>query len=32
MKDYFVLIYSQNCDLESVHNAGIILKEAFPDK
>jgi len=32
MKDYFVLTFSQNCDLESVHEAVITLQKAFPDK
>lgn len=32
MKDYFVLTFSQNCDLESTHEAIITLQKAFPDK
>lgn len=32
MKDYFVLTFSQNCDLESAHDAVITLQKAFPDK
>lgn len=32
MKDYFVLTFSQNCDLESAHEAVITLQKAFPDK
>ncbi len=32
MKDYFVLTYSQNGDLESVHDAVITLQKTFPDK
>jgi len=32
MKDYFVLTFSQDCDLESAHEAVITLQKAFPDK
>lgn len=32
MKDYFVLTFSQNCDLKSAHEAVITLQKAFPDK
>ena len=32
MKDYFVLTFSKNCDIESVSNAVKILQDAFPDK
>ena len=32
MKDYFILSYSKNCDLESVKNAADTLQYAFPDK
>lgn len=32
MKDYFVLTYSENCDLVSVSNAVKVLQNAFPDK
>lgn len=32
MKDYFVLTFSQDCDLESVRNAVVTLQKAFPDK
>lgn len=32
MKDYFVLTFSKNCDLESAHDAVITLQKAFPDK
>ena len=32
MKDYFVLTYSKNCDLESVKDAVDTLQHAFPDK
>ena len=32
MKDYFVLTFSENCDLESVSNAVQVLQNAFPDK
>ena len=32
MKDYFVLTFSKNCDIESVSNAGKILHDTFPDK
>lgn len=32
MKDYFVLTFSRNCDLESVKDAVETLKNAFPDK
>ena len=31
-EDYFVLTFSQNCDLESVHNAMQVLQITFPDK
>lgn len=32
MKDYFVLTFSQDCDVESAHDAIITLQKAFPDK
>lgn len=32
MKDYFVLTYSKECDIESVFNAAEMLKKSFPDK
>lgn len=32
MKDFFVLTFSENCDLNSAHEAVITLQEAFPDK
>lgn len=32
MKDYFVLTYSKDCDVESVSNAVKILQDAFSDK
>lgn len=32
MKDYFVLTYSKDCDVESASNAVKILQDAFPDK
>ena len=32
MKDYFVLTFSQDCDLESAHETVITLQKAFPDK
>lgn len=32
MKNYFVLTFSQNCDLESARDAVITLQKAFPDK
>lgn len=32
MKDYFVLTFSEGCDLESVSKAVKMLKKQFPDK
>ena len=32
MKDYFVLTFSKNCDVESVKDAVDVLRNAFPDK
>lgn len=32
MKDYFVLTFSKNCNIESVSDAIKILQNAFPDK
>ena len=32
MKDYLVLTFSQNCDVESAHEAVIMLQKTFPDK
>lgn len=32
MKDYFVLTFSKDCDIESVADAVKMLQDAFPDK
>ena len=32
MKDYFVLTYSKDCDVESALNAVKTLQNVFPDK
>ena len=32
MKDYFILTFSKNCDLESVKDAVDTLQNVFPDK
>lgn len=32
MKDYFVLTYTKNCDIESAFDAVKTLQDAFPDK
>lgn len=32
MKDYFVLTFSEKCDIKTASNAVKMLRDAFPDK